>query len=141
MSDADIFAQWLTSESLPKGSKSLPRNITTARAKSARKPKVQPITLNAELAKPMGIVGGLTPGGKGNDKRTGYIGARLHDATVTSDCVVTIASGDTYTLKRSRTHKPLTKSQEALVRTIAANRLERHHKITAGDLEAIGNID
>lgn len=141
---SDSFMDWLNnSEPLPKNSNIRPRSTTaTAKAKPKRVAK-QPITLNAELAKPMGIVGGLTPGGKGNSKRTGYVGARLHDSSITSDCVVTTAAGDTYTLRRSRTKTVLTASQQALIRTIEANR--REHMRTAqeiiSNLPAIGNID
>lgn len=136
------FEDWLKAEPLPKNSKIQPRSIATAKAKAVRTKK-QPVALNAELAKPMGIAGGLTPGGKGNSKRTGYVGARLSDSSITSDCVVTTAAGDTYTLRRSRTTKPLTKSQIALIRTIEANRHERMRTTQEiiGNLAPIGNVD
>lgn len=134
--DAEIFADWL------KGT----TTVTTTRKRSNRKPKVT-VTLNSELAKPIGIVGGLTPGGKGNSKRTGYIGARTSAPELTSDCIVTTANGDRYTLKRRRNHRTELTPAERLALVDLQNKIDKRigtttgHKVSAGDLPAIGNIE
>ena len=92
-SDSEIFADWLQGEGY------------TPKTKLARAKKV-PLYLNDELAKPQSIVRGTSIGGKQASNWRGKIGHRLHDRTITSDCVVTTASGDTYTIARRTRSTP-----------------------------------
>ena len=88
--DSQIFAEWLAGEQY------------TPKLAKARKKKV-PVYLNRELALPQGIADGTSVGGIQASNYRGKIGARLSDASITSDVVVTTASGDTYTIARRRT--------------------------------------
>lgn len=86
-SDSEIFTEWLQGEGY------------TPKAKKTRT-KATPLYLNDELAKPQCIVRGTSVGGKQASDWRGKIGHRLHDKSITSDCVVTTAQGDTYTIAR-----------------------------------------
>lgn len=87
--DAERFNDWLN------------EGAYVPKAKKSRAKKV-PLYLNRELALPQGISDGISVGGKQAHNWRGKIGHRLTDATITSDVVVTTASGDTYTVRRRR---------------------------------------
>jgi hypothetical protein len=92
--DAEIFATWLQGEQyIPKG-----RKVKEAKV---------PLYLNRELALPQGIADGTSVGGIQASNYRGKIGHRLTAPEITSDCVVTTANGDRYTLRR-RSNKPTT---------------------------------
>lgn len=93
--DAERFNEWLHES-----------DYVSPRAKV--KPKKVPLYLNKELALPQGIADGTSVGGIQASNYRGKIGARLSAPEITSDCVVTTASGDTYTLKRRRSSSPPT---------------------------------
>lgn len=93
MTDAERFDAWLhENDYAPK--------------KSKKTAKV-PLYLNRELALPQGIADGTSVGGIQASDWRGKIGHRLTDKDITSDCVVTTRSGDTYTIRRrSRSTTP-----------------------------------
>jgi len=91
--DAQRFEAWLhENDYVPKLSRERKRKV--------------PQYLNRELALPQGIADGTSVGGIQAHNYRGKIGARLTDATITSDCVVTTANGDVYTIGRRTRSTP-----------------------------------
>lgn len=135
MTDNERFLAWLNgTDSTGTKTKSVPTAV------KARKPS-SVIVLNAELAKPIGIVGGLTPGGKGNSKRTGYVGLRTYSREHTSDITVTTAAGDVYTVRQSRRRKSTSRTTTRIDTRVVVRDTANDYSTRLARFGATGNVE
>jgi len=121
-SDSQIFDEWLRGTT-----------TVTTRTRKGRKPAE---VKHGLLVEQYDGSPSITDG-----KRRGFNGIKPRERApeLTSDCIVTTAGGDHYTIKRSRNRRTELTPAEMLALVDLQNKIV--HRTTASDLPAIGNVE
>lgn len=136
--DAERFTAWLNGTPEPTRKVSKRKQSNTVKV-TVRKPTPNGVKVMIRAdAKAIGMVSAMTPGGKGNSKRTGYVGLRTYSREHTSDITVTLPSGDVYTIKQARRRSTTRTASIKNENIMQATRID-HTKVGAATQAPLGD--